>query len=178
MRKLIARYPDFYSGSAEFIDLQEALEPELLALWEAREDFLAQLDVETATWGLQYWEAALGIATEPDKDTDYRRSRVKSKLRGVGATTAAVIQNVAESFSNGETEVAEYPEQNRIAIKFVGTVGTPPNLDDLTAALREILPAHLAWEYIILYELWQALTVKTWGQLAEKTWSEVKEGKT
>ncbi|WP_455581214.1 putative phage tail protein [Dysosmobacter sp.] len=178
MKKLIERYQDFYAGSAEFTDLQEALEPELLALWERRDSALAQLNVDTASWGLKFWEQTLGIAVEEEKTVDYRRSRIKSKLRGAGVTTAALIRNVAESFSNGAAAVTEYPSQSRLEIKFIGTVGTPPNLGDLTQTLREILPAHLAWEYIILYELWQTLKGKTWGQLATKTWGEVKEGET
>ena len=97
MRKLIARYQDFYAGSPEFVDLQEALEPEALALWEARDGLLDQLVVETATWGLKYWEQTLGIPVDEAKELDYRRSRIKSRLRGAGVTTVALIQNVAES---------------------------------------------------------------------------------
>ena len=41
-------------------DIQEALEPELLDLWSARDGALAQLCVETATWGLRYWEETPG----------------------------------------------------------------------------------------------------------------------
>ena len=30
MTALMARYPDFYRGSGEFVDMQQALEPEVL----------------------------------------------------------------------------------------------------------------------------------------------------
>ena len=36
MTALMARYPDFYRGSGEFVDMQQALEPEVLALWQAQ----------------------------------------------------------------------------------------------------------------------------------------------
>ena len=68
MRALISRYPDFYAGSAEFVDLQTALEPEVLELWTARDGLLDQLAVETATWGLQYWEKTLGLSVEQSKE--------------------------------------------------------------------------------------------------------------
>ena len=48
MKPFVARYPAFLAGSAEFRDIQEALEPELLDLWSARDGALAQLCVETA----------------------------------------------------------------------------------------------------------------------------------
>ncbi len=175
VRKLIVRYPDFYAGSAEFADLQEALEPEVLALWEYRDSVLDQLSVDTATWGLRYWEQTLGIPVEAAKDLSFRRSRIKSKLRGAGITTVAMIQNVAESFSNGEVAVREFPTEFRVEIVFVGTIGIPPNMEDLTAALREAMPAHLKWDYIIIYNTWGNLKLCLWEKLAAKTWREVKE---
>ena len=114
MRALISRYPDFYAGSAEFVDLQTALEPEVLELWTARDGLLDQLAVETATWGLQYWEKTLGLSVEQSKEIAYRRSRIRSKLRGAGVTTVALIESVAESFSNGEVELTEFPLQFRL----------------------------------------------------------------
>lgn len=37
-----------------------------------------------------------------------RRTRILNKLRGAGTTTKQMIQNVAESFSNGQVEIVEY----------------------------------------------------------------------
>jgi len=175
LRALISRYPDFYAGSPQFADLQDAIEPSVLAAWEARDGLVDQLCVDTATWGLKYWEQSLGIPVETEKSDAFRRSRVRSKLRGAGTTTVAMIQNVAESYSNGEVEITEHPAEYTIDIKFVGTVGIPPNMDDLTATLREIMPAHLHWDYIIIYNTWDAVSAHTWGELATRTWDEVKE---
>lgn len=172
---LLQRYPEFLQKGAEFADIQAAIEPERLALWEAMDGLCAQLCVDTATWGLKSWENALGIPVEVEKDAAFRRSRVKSKLRGAGVTTVAMIQNVAESFSNGDVEVTEKADQYRIEIKFVGTIGIPPNMNDLTAALREIVPAHLGWGYIIIYNTWNAVKAHTWAELVTRTWQQVKE---
>lgn len=174
MRALIARYPDFYAGSPEFVDLQDALEPEALALWTAQGGLMDQLCVNTATWGLQYWEQTLGITVEQGKDLEYRRSRIRSKLRGSGVTTVALIESVAESFSNGDVAVTEYPQAYRLEIKFVGTIGIPPNLEDLTASLREILPAHLAWDYVMVYNTWDVTAQHTWDELRQRSWDDVK----
>lgn len=175
MKALICRYPDFLQGSQEFTEIQNAMDPSASAAWTARDGLAAQLCVDTATWGLQYWEKSLGIPVEVNKDLNYRRSRVRSKLRGAGATTVALIRNVAESYSNGDVDVIEHPAQYSIDIKFVGTIGIPPNLDDLTASLREIMPAHIAWDYIIIYNTWDAVSSHTWAELATHTWAEVKE---
>ena len=53
MTALLARYPDFYRGSVEFADMQQALEPAVLALWQGRDGLMDQLQLATATWGLK-----------------------------------------------------------------------------------------------------------------------------
>lgn len=54
--------PENYPASRETVCFQQALQPEAEGLWAARDDLLAQLDLWTATWGLDLWEAALGLS--------------------------------------------------------------------------------------------------------------------
>ena len=174
MRELIACFPAYYLASPEMRDLQAAMQPEITALQEYQEDVIDQLCVETATWGLSSWEKALGIPIDESKALDFRRSRIRAKLRGNGVTTVAMIQSVAESYSNGSVFVTEYPEQYKLEIKFVGTLGIPPNMDDLTASLREIVPAHLQWDYVLIYNTWNMTKLHTWNELKARTWAQVK----
>lgn len=168
--------PDVWDKSAEVIALQGAMEPSVAEAWAARDGLLEQLNVETATWGLEYWEKSLGLPVEVGKDAAYRRTRILSKLRGQGTTTVAMIKNVAESFSNGQVDVLEHPAEYRFDVKFTGTIGLPPNMDDLTAAMEEIKPAHLAYGYIIIYRTWAQVKACTWDELRAHTWDEIKGG--
>ncbi|MFQ8758277.1 MAG: putative phage tail protein [Intestinimonas sp.] len=153
-----------------------ALEQQTEALWTAENGLIDQLDVNKATWGLSCWEASLGLDVDVSRPDAYRRTRILSKLRGQGTTTVAMIQNVAESFYNGQVAVEEQPEAYRFDIRFLSSIGVPPNLDDLSAALEEIKPAHLAYDYIILYRTWGELEEKTWGELESRTWDEILGG--
>ena len=63
----------------------------------------------------------------------------------------------------------------KLEIKFVGTVGIPPNMDDLTQTLRDILPAHLEWTYVYIFNTWSAAGALTWGQASTRTWQEMRE---
>jgi hypothetical protein len=173
---LIRLLPEFYQNSQPVQEIQGALDTQAEALWAARDGLMEQLNVSTATWGLDAWEEALGLETDLTRPYDYRRSRILSKLRGRGTTTVAMIQNVAESFSNGEVEVTEYPGDYRFEIKFVGTVGIPPNMDDLTAAIEEIKPAHLDYDYIILYRTQAQLAPYTHTQLSAYSHQMLREG--
>ena len=166
--------PPYYRGSAEAEDLQNAFGGEVEKAQAAKDDLLLQLNVRTATWGLDLWEKAYGIAPDAGKSNDFRRSRIESKMRSQGVTTVAMIQNAAESFSNGEVAVTEHPEEYRFDVKFVGTLGIPPNMDDLTAAIEEIKPAHLTFAYIYTYITWTMLEAcrHTWDEWDAKdlTW--------
>lgn len=173
---LIDYLPACYAGSPEVVSLQAAIQLQTDALRAARDDLLAQLNVSTATTGLDVWETALGITKKASDSVAYRRTRILSKLRGAGTTTEAMIQSVAESFSNGEVEIVQNPASYTFAVKFVGTLGIPPNMDDLTAAVEEIKPAHLAYTYEYTYRTWAMLAGYTWADLAAVTWQDAKEG--
>lgn len=155
---------------------QDAVQPVADELRAAVDDFRAQLWPSSATWGLSYWERAFGIQVDEAKDIDWRRSRVISKIRGGGPTTVAAIKSIAESFSNGEVDIIEYPNEFRFEVKFLGTVGTPPNMEDLTDAINEVKPAHLTFSYIILFLTWGGASRFTWSDLSTTTWVEFKEG--
>lgn len=146
-----------YRGSAETADTQNAFDQETERAKAARDDLLLQLNIETATWGLDLWETAYGLEHDAEKSYDFRRSRIESKKRSQGVTTKEMIQNVAQSFSNGVVEVIEHPALYSFDVKFVGTLGIPPNMDDLTAAIEEIKPAHLAYVYVYVYIIWDSV---------------------
>lgn len=168
--------PQGFEHSPEVLSIAGGLGRGVQAAWSARDGFFDQLTLGTATWGLVWWEEALGIPTEAGKSHAFRRSRIRAKLRGQGTTTVVMIQNVAESFSNGAVDVIEHPAEYRFDVKFTGTIGIPPNMDDLSAAIEEIKPAHLAYDYIIIYRTWGQVKPYTWGAVKPYTWGAVKEG--
>jgi hypothetical protein len=143
---------------------------------DAIKDVLSQCFVDTATWGIKNWEEYLGIPINESKPLSYRQSVVKSKLRGAGTTTAALIEATAESYQNGNVDVLELPGQNKVQIKFTGIYGIPPNMSDFQPAINRVIPAHLMAEYLYTYLTWSALNGAgiTWAGLdaAQFTWAE------
>ena len=176
MRRLIEYLPEFYAGSPYVTELQGAFTGRASAVEAAKNDLFAQFVLETATWGLPIWEQAYGLEADVTKPLPYRRSRVRSKMRSAATTTPAMIRNVAESFSNGQVEVIEYPGEYRFEVKFVGTMGVPPNMKDLSAALDDLRPAHLAYDYVILYRIHSLLKQYRHDELAGYTHETIKGG--
>lgn len=145
------------------------------------DDILKQFYVETATeWGLDLWEDMLGLKSYAGKPIEQRRSRIISKLRGMGTVTVSLIKNVVESYVYGTVEMTEQPETYSFTVKFIDTRGIPPNLDDVKAAIEELKPAHLAVEYEFRYLIWDELDAAniTWDELDAKelTWDEFETG--
>lgn len=159
MRPFLSRYPQFFAGSPEFRDLQQTQETELLDLWAARDSALDQLCVDTATWGLRYWEGTLGIPVDGGKDLEVRRSRIKAKLMGADVTTVALVKSVAELHTGLPTEVVEFPNLFWVTLMFSLNSGMPTDIEGLTETLKEIMPAHLGWGFLFSLEMRTTLRI-------------------
>jgi len=140
------------------------------------QDFIDQCFIETATWGLAYWEDTVGVLTDVLKDINQRRSVVKAKVRGSGTVTVQFIKNVASSYSNGDVDILEHPSIYSFEVKFVGTRGIPPNLPDLQASINQIKPAHLAVTYTFVYTTWDQVKIVKWSDVKTSTWAGLLNG--
>ncbi|MBW4841166.1 MAG: YmfQ family protein [Paenibacillaceae bacterium] len=150
---------------------------ELVDLNAEIREVLDQFFIDRATWGLATWEAICGIPIDEGKPQEQRRSVIKSKIRGAGTVTLAVIKEVADSFENGEIQVQENFNKYEVVITFIGKRGVPPNLPDMQNALREIVPAHLQLVFQFTYLRWEELDAAelTWEKLdaLDMSWDEL-----
>ena len=164
---LISYLPPYYQNVKEMVAIQNTLAQELGQINIDIEDLIKQCFVDTATWGLEIWEQIFGIQTDKTKLLDQRRSMIKAKMRGAGTVNIEQIKNIARAFLNGELDVTENFANYSIDIEFTDYGGVPPNKDDLTKILREIIPAHLEINYILNYLLWSVLRNLEW------TWDDI-----
>lgn len=130
--------------------------------------------METATYSLGRWEQELGLSVDTAKSLATRRELISAKLRGIGTTTPQMIQRTASAFSGGDVLVEEVPGEYRFVVRFIGTLGIPPNMAGLIQILDEIKPAHLAYEFAYTYTFWDSLKILTWNSAHGKTWNELR----
>lgn len=71
------------------------------------ENLFQQAFIDTATWGLKYWEQFVGIEVDETLPLSYRRSRIKAKIRGQGQVTVSLFNTVGTAFENGEVDIIE-----------------------------------------------------------------------
>ena len=111
-------------------------------------------------------EYEFGVISDPSKTIEQRRAVLIAKLRGQGTTTPAAVLNIAASFDFGEISIDESSTPYTVRIVFEEFRGVPPNMADFIAALEEIKPAHLVFEYVYKYNTWDDLEAyhKTWDE--------------
>ncbi len=172
---LLDLLPEYYSKSPQVAEIQGGLNCSVEALEEARIDLYNQVFVDTATWGLSAWEEALKINTDISKSYEFRRERIKAKLRGAGSTTKSMMKQMAAAYSNGEVEVIEDNSNYGFVIKFVGTIGIPANMPDLIQAIEEIKPAHLSYTFEYIFNTLSKLTQFTHARLSQYTHAQLRE---
>lgn len=149
MRELMSYLPENYPDSRETVTFQEALQPEVNLMWQARDDLLGQLNPYTATWGLWYWEDALGLGACEGLELDVRWRQIVAKLQGRDTTTPAVVKAVAETMLGVPVKVIEVFGEYRVELEVDSNGYLPAGTDALKRRLREIMPAHLDWALVI-----------------------------
>lgn len=141
--------PENYPDSKETVTFQEAIQPEVRLIWEARDSLLRQLDPYTADWGLDYWENALGLLPGRGVEPDARRRQVVAKLQGRATTTPEVLETVAETLLGVHVTVAEHFSQYRVELEAEAGYRPGGGMDRVCRQLRDIMPAHLDWQLVI-----------------------------
>ncbi|ARE87124.1 YmfQ family protein [Clostridium formicaceticum] len=173
--QLLRHMPGYYKTSQVMNSLTGVEAIQMQEFNSKLDDVLNQFFVDTATFALERWEKELGIPVNNSKPAAFRRSVIKSKLRGSGTVTVNLIKNVSESYSNGEVDVIENNPNYSFTVKFVGTLGIPPNLEDLKNAIEEIKPAHLVALFQFIYNTHNTLAQFTHNQLSQYTHDQLRE---
>ena len=168
--------PHYYKDSPQFNDLLSAYEAKLQELGQQVDKINDNVIIATAVEMLPVHERDLGMVVPSTLDPVLRREQIISKYRSVFAqTTEATIVEVAESFAKGAIAIAETLTPGLYTITFTDQLGVPYNMEGLQKAVRDVLPAHLDVEYIIMYNTWNWALDFTWNGLALDTWDGIKE---
>lgn len=162
--------PVYYRGNQTMEELQGILSADINSQAARLSETIDQCFVNTATSLLSRYEKIFGIQVDVSKSNEFRRERIRAKIRGAGTATKQMIKDTAAAYSGGEVDVIEYPEMSSFTIKFVGTLGIPANMADLIMTIEEIKPAHLSYTFEYTYRRWGEVSDKLWGDVVNKTW--------
>lgn len=146
----------------------DAEEPEAKAALDAVYDFLAQLNVDTATWGLALWEQDYGITPLATAMLADRRAAVKNRMRGMATTTAKEIERMVSQVMQGTCQVEEVPAEYLVRLRIYADTGEMAKLDACKKQVRDILPAHLDLETVLLYPFAYRVNLGASVRIAQK----------
>ena len=172
---LIDMLPSFYHNSDFVKAYMSSQTVEHSFIKESIEDLVNNLYVNTATWGLDYFEEKLGLQTDKSKTYEERRERIKAKKISTRTTTVKMIKDTALAFDCGEVEITEMYNDYAFKLKFVSEKGRPKNIEDFKSAIDEIKPAHLAYILEFMFNTHQQLKPKTHQELSSFTHQEIRE---
>lgn len=172
---LLSYQPDYYKNSEVMENINTVNSKELNMLNDNINTTGNQMFVDTATTALSRWEKVLALQIANNYNTDYRRIRIITKLKGQGTTTLAMIKNLASSFNNGEIDVIEDNANYAFLIKFISIRGIPNNIEDLKNAIEEIKPAHLSVKFLFNFNTHFMLNQYKHYELTHYTHKQLKE---
>lgn len=174
--ELIKLLPDYYSKNETMKLLQGILSEQTDELEITMQKTVDGCFVESASNTLSRYEMILGIITDLTKSDRFRRERIKSKLSGSGTTTSALIQKIAESYTNADVELTEQNADYSVKVKFVGTSGIPGNIDDIKKSIKEAIPAHLKIIYEYIFNTYGSTGTFTHEELSAYTHEKIRGG--
>lgn len=135
---------------------------------------IAEQTGASMTWALTEEEHNLGLVAMGEDDL--RRENVHAKwLSQFDVTGFDDIVRIAASFDNGEI-AADYTYPV-MTITFVSIYGEPKNLENLKQALRDVIPAHIAVNFVFIYMTHSGVGKYTHSQLHGYTHAEIRRGK-
>lgn len=169
---LINKLPYFYDNDITK-PIQDSFTVEANLINNEVENTLNQFFVDSATYGLNYWEKMLGISKN-NNDIQTRRENIKAKMRSRGTTSIEVIKNICEAYSNGIVEINVDHSNYSFEIVFVSTIGVPLSFEELDRVINEIKPCHLAHSYKFNYNTNKDISKYTHEQLTNYTHNEIR----
>lgn len=136
------------------VNTAESLEHENIRL--ILNDLLDQLFIDTATWGLDYFEEFLNIIPKTTDDYQTRRTRIKILLNAHDVSTIKFMTDLANKFiSDKSAQIIEHNSEYWFEVFF--NIDGLISLGDLRTAIELYKPAHLGFK-IVFYILSKILT--------------------
>ena len=167
---MLASLPTAYRKDAWVIALLSAIAGVDSAQRAVSSASAQQMFLDSMTWALAIEERIAGITPAAGASLEERRSVLQAKWRSAtGKCDVDLIQRVCDSWQNGEVDV-DFVD-GEIVLRFVGAYGVPDAdaLAVLQSAVQEVIPAHLAVQYLYRYLLVREVSAMTVSELQTHT---------
>lgn len=173
MKKLIDMLPEYYAKSDFVVKLQEAAQLCVDITEQYIENGRRQLNIMTCDKVFLKRYAAIYDVPYSESTAEECRADILAKKRSTGELTVDRIKAILKSYGCEEVRIVEDIPNFKVTIEFLTLLGEPPNFDTVMQSLRKILPAHLAIEYILLFNTWNDTADESYNDVKGYTWNEL-----
>ncbi len=104
----------------------------------------------------------MNISFDKDLSQIEKNSILEAKWKSKGKSDIDLLQNICDSWENGEIEVDVIP--GKIILEFVGRAGIPSALESLKSEINKAKPAYLLVDYLfrfLLVDEVESMTLET-----------------
>lgn len=147
-----------YQESEIFIAIQNSQALEYDRIDAVNSDLSLQLSPYTATWGLVYWEASIGLVPQPLGAYEKRRPPVLARLANEENFGAELVHRLATNYGE-EIRIEIDTAKSNVTVIFQR--GVPAFLEAFIAALENIIHAHLGRTYKFEYHINAGIELET-----------------
>lgn len=141
--QLIDYLPGFFREITEYEALMEAMQPEINALYEAREHTLNNQFVDTLDKaGCERWEKILGIVPLSSSSVEDRRFIIKNRIaEELPYSMLSLEQHLVTLLGEGNFSIEEDAENCRINVKIA--LSRKNQLSDVRTMLENMVPCNM-----------------------------------
>jgi hypothetical protein len=165
--------PKYYEDSFTVSKIMQVVANEYVRLTVNAYDVLNQFTPETASeWGLARWEKICLIKPLENATIAQRRASILKRLRGIGTVTLSVFTSLIEEYYSARIVVDE--ELAHVTIQWTGIRDTPPEFAEIEYLTRQVLPAHMTFEFESSFLTFEELAKLRFSQLAGMTFTDIK----
>ena len=147
-----ALLPSLVLNMEQMADLLQAEDGELDLVHARIRELEGQLIISTSDALLSRHERVFGLPSNSTEAVEDRRARIIARLLGQGTTTAKMLKALSSNYYSGEVRIIEHPRDYRFEVELSGPLELPVNWDGLKAAIDDINPAHLEYDYSFVYQ--------------------------
>lgn len=160
--RIMQYLPEYYQTSRVMGAIAEAQGTELEMLYTTLDEILAQFFIDTATWGLGYWDEFLGLKTEA-YSIEERRRLLKNKLIMQPPVTRERFKKLLDGVADSVDVIEHYGEYNFDVVLLVKT-NLRTAFEKILEQIEDNKPAHLAYQVILgfLHELQATVLFNRW----------------
>lgn len=177
---MMSYLPKYYQDSKVVNEIMRVDSDEMERYYGEVKKVLDEFFINSATSTLDRKLKEFSIKEDPSvvRTTAEKRALLMLKIRSMRTVTKKILKDMVAIYDGGDTEIIE--GTGMITIRFTSVYGTPLRIQDLTVALRDIIPAHLDFRYQYMYTTWDQVDGKnyTWDTVDSKTllWDNVDGG--